>query len=86
LGYDAEAPPAVRELYKLKPDPKASPVSRQVDFAMPEALRRPGARGARSAAADTRPTTCHFAGQPRRGPDLVADGTVGPRVEGRVLA
>jgi L-threonylcarbamoyladenylate synthase len=83
LGCDAEAPPAVKQLYKLKGREAGKPsIVLVADFAMmkryasevPEELEA-------MIAADTRPTTYILPASRVVAPELVApDGTVGLRV------
>ena len=83
LGCDAEAPPAVKELYKLKGRPEGQPsIVLVADLAM---LKRYAAQVPEELeallAADTRPTTYILPASRAVAPDLVApDGTVGLRV------
>ncbi|GAA3983117.1 L-threonylcarbamoyladenylate synthase [Hymenobacter antarcticus] len=83
LGCDAEAPPAVQELYKLKGRPEGQPgIVLVADLAM---LKRYVAEVPAELeallAADTRPTTYILPASRAVAPALVApDGTVGLRV------
>lgn len=83
LGCDAEAPPAVKELYKLKNRPEGQPsIVLVADWAM---LKRYASAVPTElealVAADTRPTTYILPASRAVAPGLVApDGTVGLRV------
>ena len=83
LGCDAEAPPAVKELYKLKGRSEGQPsIVLVADLAM---LKRYAAQVPEELeallAADTRPTTYILPASRAVAPDLVAsDCTVGLRV------
>ena len=83
LGCDAESPPAVKQLYKLKARPEGQPsIVLVADMTM---LQRYAARVPEGLeqllAADIRPTTYILPASRAVAPDLVApDGTVGLRI------
>ena len=83
LGCDAEAPPAVKELYKLKERSQGQPsIVLVADLAMLKRYAAQVPEGLEELlAADTRPTTYILPASRAVAPDLVApDGTVGLRV------
>ncbi|MCC3153123.1 L-threonylcarbamoyladenylate synthase [Hymenobacter sp. BT770] len=83
LGCDAESPPAVKQLYKLKGRPEGKPsIVLVADMAMLQRYAAQVPEGLEQLlAADTRPTTYILPASRAVAPELVGpDGTVGLRI------